>query len=187
MTIRQVYAEPGTTLTSTAGSLASQVFSCNGLYDPNISAAGHQPSYFDTLGTIYNHYNVIASKCTFTYAAASTLSAPGTCVAYIEDNATVAPLSSTIAEQSTSSPMKVYTGPGQNPTIITLYWNANKFFGPNASTNTNLQGTTGTNPAEQSYFIAAWQVQGALTSAVYLTAEIEYTAVWRELKDITQS
>ena len=37
-------------------------FSCNGLYDPNITGTGHQPMYFDQVTPIYNQYRVIGAK-----------------------------------------------------------------------------------------------------------------------------
>jgi len=40
------------------------VFSLNGLYDPNITGGGHQPSNFDLLMQVYNRYVVHTTKCT---------------------------------------------------------------------------------------------------------------------------
>jgi hypothetical protein len=37
------------------GTCGVQVFSANGLYDPDITSAGHQPSGFDELITLYDH------------------------------------------------------------------------------------------------------------------------------------
>lgn len=187
LTIKQLYSETGVLLTSTVGSFASYVMSANGLFDPNITAAGHQPSYFDTLTTLYNHYNVIASKCTFTFANSQSITAPMNVLGTIEDNATPAVIMSSAAEQANSSPVFTYAGSGQQPVVITLYWNAKKFFGPDAISNTQLQGSSSSNPAEQSYFIACAQATGGATASVYVNVEIEYTAVWRELKDIAQS
>lgn len=45
-----------------AGVLADQVFGANGLYDPDITNAGHQPRGFDQLIALYDHYVVIGSK-----------------------------------------------------------------------------------------------------------------------------
>jgi len=61
------YAEFGVTLNAGSGVAASYVFAANGLFDPNISAVGHQPMGFDQLMALYNQYTVIGGiiKVTF--------------------------------------------------------------------------------------------------------------------------
>lgn len=45
-------------LGAVAGAAKSHVFSCNGLYDPDITGIGHQPRGFDQLMKLYDHYVV---------------------------------------------------------------------------------------------------------------------------------
>jgi len=58
------YAEAGVVFDSVSGSLISQQYAMNGLFDPNITGVGHQPRYFDQLcgasggSAIYNRYLV---------------------------------------------------------------------------------------------------------------------------------
>lgn len=52
------YCELGTTLDGGAGTAGTYVFSANGLYDPNITGVGHQPTGFDQLMAIYGSYTV---------------------------------------------------------------------------------------------------------------------------------
>lgn len=49
------------TLNPAAGVAGVYQFSANGLYDPNISGSGHQPTGFDQLMAIYGEYVVIGS------------------------------------------------------------------------------------------------------------------------------
>jgi len=57
-------------LNATAGAVASQLFSSNSLYDPDVTGGGAQPRFFDTLvganatSAPYNNYRVYASKIT---------------------------------------------------------------------------------------------------------------------------
>jgi len=57
-------------LVSTAGAVNSQLFSSNSLYDPDVTGAGSQPRFFDTLvganatAAPYNNYRVHSSKIT---------------------------------------------------------------------------------------------------------------------------
>lgn len=50
------------------GALAIYVYTTNGLYDPNTTGIGHQPTGFDQLMALYNEYVVIGStiKVSFT-------------------------------------------------------------------------------------------------------------------------
>jgi len=66
MTMTHVY-EDVITLTSVGGIIQTYLFSANGMYDPNITATGHQPYYFDQMTALYNHYTVIGSKAEFEY------------------------------------------------------------------------------------------------------------------------
>jgi len=46
-----------------AGGVSLNVFSANGLFDPDITGAGSQPRGFDQWMALYNHYCVLASRC----------------------------------------------------------------------------------------------------------------------------
>lgn len=56
------YCELTTSISSVTGAIGKLVFSCNGLYDPDFTNAGHQPMYFDQLMILYKNYKVIGSK-----------------------------------------------------------------------------------------------------------------------------
>jgi len=46
-----------------AGGVSLNVFSANGLFDPDVTGAGSQPRGFDQWMALYNHYCVLASRC----------------------------------------------------------------------------------------------------------------------------
>ncbi len=50
-------------LNASAGLATANVFSANGLYDPDTTGVGHQPIGFDEWMGLYNHYTVIFSSC----------------------------------------------------------------------------------------------------------------------------
>lgn len=52
------YVSEATIDPGAAGGTAVQVYSLNGLYDPDISGVGHQPMGFDQLNGLYNDYVV---------------------------------------------------------------------------------------------------------------------------------
>jgi hypothetical protein len=42
------------------------VFRANSLYDPDLTAIGHQPAYFDTYASVYSKYKVLGAKISLT-------------------------------------------------------------------------------------------------------------------------
>lgn len=175
-------------LGSTAGSLATQVFSCNGMYDPDITNIGHQPLYYDQMTALYNHYTVIGSRIDVKFVPSSSFDGGLAVGGYINDDTTVTPGSfPAIIEQSLAK----YSYLNYNsavPPKITLNWSAKKYFGGSILANDLLQGQAGTNPNEQSYFTLFMQpLNGASTISIFCEVVITYIAIWKELKDIPQS
>lgn len=173
----------------TAGAINNQQFSCNGLYDPNVTGVGHQPMYFDQLAAIYNHYTVLSSKITISAVIADTVINPVHLVCYINDDTTVTPATiQSRMEQSTARFTTVLPS-GNGRAVITNRWSATQNFGPGAVSDPNLQGNAAANPTEQQYYTISGQVADLASSwgitAVYVV--IEYDTIWQELKDIETS
>lgn len=174
-------------LTSTAGALATYQFSANGMFDPNITGVGHQPMYFDQLSALYDHYHVIGSKATVRIIPGTANEDQYSIAFYMEDDTTVTP--STVAElQETTNAKIKFVAPNYNfTTFMKQNWSAKKTFGGSVMANDSLKGTPAANPAEQSYYTLAVQAGGATTVALNVQWEIEYIAVWNELKVIAGS
>jgi len=165
------------------GATATYTFSCNGMFDPNITGTGHQPMFFDQMSAIYDHYTVFRSTirlevttdliCNFAF--------------YIDDD--TSSVSTVEAGQEQPSAIGgLLTVYQQKPRVLTLSWDGKKFFGGDLFDNDNLQGSAAANPTEQSYFTFKVQAANALsTPIIYMRAVIDYYAVWDELKTQTQS
>lgn len=54
-------------ITSTAGSTAKVTFSPQSCFDPNVTATGHQPMYFDQLAAVYARYKVHGATIRVTF------------------------------------------------------------------------------------------------------------------------
>jgi len=177
------------TLSCTSGAVNTYKWAANGMYDPNISAAGHQPYYFDQLAALYNHYTVISSTVTMTFLPVN--SAQGAMIVCVADNddSTVgnAGYVSNQIEQTNSKYVTLPTACAVGQVIRHSY-DAKKIFGADALANDNLQGTGAANPTELWCWIISMQaMDGAASPSMYFVIVIQYTAVWDELKDVTSS
>jgi len=167
------------------GGLGYWQMSCNGLYDPNITGTGSQPAYFDQLKAIYNHYTVLRSKAKFT--CISPVNTTTLITLYIDDDASIntSPYKSSMLETAHSL-MANTTVSG--PIVLYNTWDAVKYFGPNPQANDNLQGTSSSNPTEQSYYtLVLGDVAATTGQNVSVLVEIEYYVVWDELVNIPDS
>lgn len=176
------------TLTSTAGSLATYRFSCNGLYDPDVTSAGTQPLYFDQLAAIYNHYTVEKSKITVQGNCANNQADSMIMGVFINDDATVTPSTAiSCCEQTTAAYTHIVNNDGNFR--LSKKWDAKNAFGPNVVGDPNLQGTSSANPTEQQVFTVFANSTNATPSAMTVTClvTIEFDTVWQELKDIGAS
>lgn len=173
---------------SLTGSTSSQLFSCNSLYDPDATGAGHQPMYFDQLSALYDHYTVIGSRIIYRIVPAGTsVQHPYRVIVWINDDTTTTGSSTDIAENKFAK-TRICTG-GINPSqiVLTNRWSAKKFFGPPLA-NDELKGTPSSNPTEQSYYqINVRSLDGVNSVDLYAHVEIEYIAIWRELKELAGS
>lgn len=177
-------------ITSTTGVLQSQSYAANGLFDPDITGAGHQPMYFDQLAALYNHYLVIGSRMSVKVVpATSTAQVPMRFIAWINDaNSTVPSTVDAIAE-SKFAKQKILGGPN-SPSVqyLNLNWSAKRFFGGSVMANDELKANIGNNPAEVSYYFLSLQAMDASTTvSVQVIVTIDYIALWRELKEIESS
>lgn len=175
--------------TGASGIFNSQTFSCNGMYDPDITGTGHQPLYFDQLSALYNHYTVTSSKITITgvprYGGVTPV--PITLVAYIDDNASTSLNVQSVVEQTTGKRLS-FAAQANEPKSMVLKWSAKKNFGGSVVNNANMQGSAAANPIEQSYFLIGIDSSvDATGTSIQLYCTIEYTAVWSELKELASS
>lgn len=167
-------------------------WSCNGMYGPEGNFTGHQPYYFDQLTPIYDHYTVVGSKIKLTISRVSdpqdgaeldTIRV-GTCIA---DSATQ--ITYPVVVERPSGSVTVLNSPdgANNQKVVVMKWSARKAFGSAAISDPNLQGTAAANPSEQQWFYVQLGDNGSGRDVVSVTAEVEYIAVWQELKSVAIS
>jgi len=172
-------------ITSTAGAVSNQIIILNGLYDVDYTLTGHQPLYFDTMNSIYNHWCVIGAKVTFTIFPYQANTVPVRASLYVDDDTTPVSTLDTRSEQATG---RARMGNHDKPMTLTLRWSAKKNFGGAVLSKSQLCGDASNNPTEiQTAILSLQSVDQTATTVSAVQYEVELLTVYFELKDITSS
>ncbi|AXH74142.1 MAG: putative capsid protein [Cressdnaviricota sp.] len=174
-----------------AGTADHRVFSATGLYDPDITGAGHQPRGFDQIMQFYNHYVVIGSKATLRFMPIGATNANTSLFGISLNDSATAMTSSTLEdfmETKFASKRKgiaglVYQGSYTKDAMVTKTFSHKKFFRKPAN-DTEFQGTASSNPTDQAYFTcSAYSPDEATDSgAVNYHVVIDYICLFTEPK-----
>lgn len=174
-------------LTAASGVTGTYNFSCNGMFDPNITGTGKQPMCFDQMTALYDHYVVIGSKIIVKATNHTTSQPPSYVSIFINDDTSNAP-GSAAAYIANDRTYTIVPAGGVKQGIVSARWSAKKIFGKGVLANTDLQGTSAANPNEQSYYsINYGSVDQTTTAIVDIIVDIEYIAIWKEPRDIDLS
>lgn len=173
-----------------SGTPDSYMFSANGLYDPNITGVGHQPRGFDQLvGTLYDHYVVIASRI-HVWAQNTDTSQAQSIALIVNDNPGAFGFNNSVMENRYVKVLQMSpAGSGQNCGTMSMYVDPNKFlYRSKPLSDPDLKGSSSANPAEQAY----WQLYlinktGNDTLSVNVRVRIEYQTILLEPRQPTES
>lgn len=166
--------------------LQNQTFSCNGIYDPNISSTLEQmqPNMFDQYKTWYRHYTVIGAqiKCRFSNQDPTNPAVVGvrlTSSKSVEMDARHA----TEGGNAKYAVLGVRNAGPDSSCELSYRVNPAKYLGISKPLSSHqLEGTASTNPIEQCYFqiFATSQGYNMGCPTVHCQVTIEYRVVWRE-------
>lgn len=163
------------------GTPDSHLYSCNGMFDPDITGGGHQPRGFDQLMALYDHYVVLTSKCVATFMQTtgipSQLDSLSQSVGIVlRDNASFLTNQNAILEDRNVSWRCLSAFTGGNPIRVVKSFSARKYLGrASPLSDHQLKGNSLTNPVEQAYFqvfvapIGVNQNMGSVQVSVDLT------------------
>jgi hypothetical protein len=188
------YHEYGINVSSTTGVPNGYVFSANGLYDPNITGAGHQPMGFDQLMLFFEHYTVLQAKITATIFNSQSGGVMARGAVYLSPGTTILTNPQQIMENGQLVSAFLY-GLNTQGSIHEFSLDvdiANQFGRVGRKRelieDATLSGSSAANPSEQSYFIiSVWDPFGANTIGWFADVVLEYDAVFWEPKKITVS
>lgn len=163
---------------------AHYLLRCNSIHDPDFSGAGHQPYGHDTYEGIYNHYQVLKSVCSVTFAASAQVMYGGIT---ITDDASVSGTYDTVREVKPTKFGVFQGGAGMVPLHLTQTFVMTDVYGFDAGGKTTAQ--FGGNPADQSFFDIWAQASDPLSDIGQVTAvmTVAYYVEFTELKDLGQS
>jgi len=180
--VDRVEIDPGT-----VGTPAVHFFSCNGLFDPDITGSGHQPIGFDQMvGTLYDHYTVIGARISIQAQNVDTTYSQ-TVVITVQDNSVADTDFRSVLENGNTKYMFLAPGgSGGNSKTLKANINPNKFLGrAKPMSEDDLRGTASANPVEQCFFgIYAFPDDAANSSPVRCLVTIDYLAILTEPKKL---
>lgn len=160
------------------GALVTNVFSANGLFDPDITNVGHQPRGFDELIQLYDHYVVIGSKITV-MACAEQATNPLYFGITLRDQAGVASDPDGVLETPFVS-YKLCSPNGPAESVVQQF--NNKYLGYSSPMNVvDLEGNSASNPNEQAFYhLFAYSPSSTDEAAINVSVRIQYQVVFKE-------
>ena len=180
--VTQVTINPGIAVSG------RHAFAANGLFDPDVTGAGHQPYGFDQMMALYNHYTVIGAKIKVT--GENSQSDVKICGIQLTPDNLAVPSVQDIMERPGQTWKFIGEQQGGTSAInIAKGFSARKFFGKrNIVGSADYRGDAASNPNELAFFLVWMGPQdGSDLAGQIFTVEISYFAVLTEPKLLPSS
>lgn len=173
-----------------AGLADSYVFSCNGLWDPNVSGVGHQPTGFDQFMLMYQEYQVIGAKIRVEFANTDTGAHQTVGIAVL--GGTTEQVDTRVMIENGGCKWKTITprNGSKDYCTMTMGVSPHKWLGRRGPLSVDeLKGTASGNPAQQCYFHIFAQDYGAGgdTAPVGLNVQIDYIVIFTKPRELALS
>lgn len=174
----------------TGGAAGNAVFTCNGLFDPDITGVGHQPMGFDQMMQIYDHYTVLAAKATVHLTPRKDTTIPVVGGILLNADTTVVTDNQRLIENGM---VKWELLPSQTQGMgrkFVLPVNISKFMGKNIIDEDDYRGDSGANPLEQVFFnVFSYNADFNDTAAPTINCDIliEYYCLFSEPRNMVKS
>lgn len=151
--------------------------------------ATHQPMGFDQMNALYDHFTVIGSSCKVTVTATTSGEEAYRVGLYKNDDATPAQVGLNEVAENTPSKVRVVSVGQVVPVRMKETFSLKKTYGGGSLINNpRFIGDGSNSPTEMTHFVIALQSLRILTTTeVSVQIEIDYLAVWTELKPVGQS
>jgi hypothetical protein len=183
-----VYSE-NFSLNTGAAATGSYLFAANGLYDPNITGTGHQPSGFDQMMLFYFHYTVLRSRMTAYVRNTSSTYNAFAGISYSGTNAGVTNEDTNIEKGLIDfKALSTFPNAGYHIKLERAAEIKAGIGADNLLDFIDSRGDVSNNPVELEYFVVnAWNPDTADVVALRVTVVIEFEVVFTEPRAITGS
>lgn len=176
------------------GSVTSQTFALNSLYDPDRTNVGHQPMFFDQLSAVYNRYRVLGAKLTVTFLPNALnqdeTSSGGPWIVGVTGssnaNFTSNTYSGIVEDSNAKSGMIGDRQGGPNKLTLTQTYSPSRDLGFTADDDT-ISAVVTANPAQQ-YYAHCWMTSNlGANNSVKIMVKIEFRAEFFQRKQGVES
>lgn len=161
-----------------AGVAGVQVISANGLYDPDLSGVGHQPTGFDQIMAMFNHYTVTGAKITATFCNTDDGNSSRVGIALLDSLSVLTDYRRYLESGNCAFSALAEKG-GDDKVTLTNVSSTRKFLSVTNPTDDNtLSGTAAANPSEGIFFhlfAAPGNTADALTVQCHYVVEYQVT------------
>lgn len=147
------YFSSGVVLSGASSAAGAQVFSANGMFDPDITGTGGQPMSFDQAMSFFNHYTVHKARIKVTFSSDST-TLRASCGLIVSGSSTVTTVVETLLENGDGAIQQLQFA-GQNGSSATFQCelDCGRFQAvDDVMDDPNMRGDSASNPTEQMYF-----------------------------------
>lgn len=164
------------------------VFSANGLFDPDITSTGGQPSGFDQMMVFYEHYTVFKARLVVTFRNLGNTS-PTVFIAARGDINNIPSFVQVMETGNSVSTQLLPTTIAGSLKELTLTINVAPFLGIDDLMDSNVsRGDISANPTEGVFFhIGAFNSEAFASGSVAFSARIVYEAVFTEARVVSSS
>lgn len=171
------------------GLAVSYVYSANGLYDPDVSGTGTQPTGFDQMMVFYEQYTVYQATIIVTFRNFSTAIAPVVFIAARADTPNISVVEQVMSTGNTISTTLMPANINGSLKELKMTVRVASFLGFDDLQDSNVaRGDIASNPTEGVFFhVGAFYNETAAAGTVTFQARIVYDAVFSEARVITPS
>lgn len=177
-----IYSEYYTVNPGAGGAAGTYIFSANGLYDPNITGVGHQPTGFDQIMAIWGEYVVVGSTIKTYFRCPESQQPALVGIAVRRDTSTSVDMRQYIENGEIEyTKCEGYDAGGQSIAMVKYKCDMRQAK-TNVLTDPDFFGTAAANPPEQRYYHIIIQAYDATSDLQtwQMWTEIEYDVIFRD-------
>lgn len=196
-TVRLRYVCTKTLGAPTSGTISFTQFRANGLYDPDYTGTGHQPHWYDTWASVYDHYVVKKSyiTCIFTNRNDSATAGNVFCGVQVTDfsnsiagGGSDGDITKLVESGTRYKPLGIAGGSDSTKTIKAVFDAKRMFKFTNAQDERGLIGANfGSDPTETAFFNvwAGTSASGTVANYISVLVIIDYVCTLSEKRENT--